>query len=115
LRKIAFPGTAARVIWAGTDRFLAEDYFLALDKKARARAEVLFRKMADVGEIRNELHFRHEGDGIYCFKPGQHRFPCFRDGRDVIVTHGFKKQRDKMPKGEFERAREARRRYEEAK
>ena len=87
---------------------MAHEYFQGLPKPEKARAEVLFQRMADLGSIHNIEHFRNEGDGIYCFKPGRHRFPCFFHGTDVVVTHGFKKQSPKMPPHELERARHAR-------
>jgi DNA repair protein RadC len=33
-----------------------------------------------------------------------HRFPCVFHGRDVVITHGYKKESQKMPRAEFERA-----------
>lgn len=68
----------------------------------------LFRRYADLGQIWNKQQFNHEGDGIYAFKPGNHRFVCFLRERDAIVTHGYKKQGDKMPRREFARAIEIR-------
>jgi phage-related protein len=115
LPKIAFVGVGARIVWAGSHRFLAEDYLNGLEIQAKSRAEALFKKMAAEGKIWNEEKFRHEGDGIYCFKPQGHRFPSFRDGNDYVVTHGFKKQSGKMPQNEMDRAKEARRQYKERK
>jgi len=71
--------------------------------------------MAEVGYITNDQHFRSEGEDIFCFKPHGHRFACFFDGPNVVVTHGFKKQHQKMPPNERARARTIRRAYLQSK
>jgi phage-related protein len=99
-------------LWAfANGGYPGQEYFLALPDGVRAKAERLLRRMADIGRITNPDLFRPEGDGIYCFKPYGHRFACFFDGLDVVVTHGFKKQGQKMPKNEFTRAASVRRQY----
>lgn len=63
------------------------------------------------GELSKEL-----GDGLLEFRPGVLRILWFYDaGRVVVCSHGFVKRSRKTPKGEIDRAREARRRYFEAK
>jgi hypothetical protein len=65
----------------------------------------LFKLMAEEGKILNITKFCHEGDGIYAFKPKPHRFLCFFFvGKKIIVTNGFEKKQDDLPKTEKERA-----------
>ncbi len=79
------------------------------DKEKLAKIVAKFKKLADAGEIHNELQFKHIKDHIWEVKIGQFRFPCFRYKNDWIVTHGFKKKQDKWPPGELERANRIRR------
>ena len=68
--------------------------------------------MGDFGKIYDTTKFRNEGDGIYAFKPQPDRYlSFFTDGREVIVTNGFKKKTDKLPKNEKELAMKHRRDY----
>jgi mRNA-degrading endonuclease RelE of RelBE toxin-antitoxin system len=61
--------------------------------------------MGDVGEIRNKEKFRNEGDKIYAFKPQPHRVLCFFfDGNKIILTNAFKKNQQKLPKTEKDKA-----------
>ena len=51
--------------------------------------------MAEIGKILNITKFRHEGDGIYAFKPKPDRFLCFfYAGKKIIITNVFKKKKD---------------------
>jgi len=47
-------------------------------------------------------------------KPGKHCFPCFFHGPEVVITHGYKKEHQKMPRAEFERGAKIRAAYLEA-
>lgn len=76
-------------------RFRAKDYYDSLNDSERAKFQVLFERMAEIGIIRNYEHFRGEEGHISCFKRGQHRLACFRDGGDVMLVHGFRKKSDK--------------------
>jgi len=59
------------------------------------------KKMGEIGKINNIEKFRNEGDGIYAFKPQPDRYlSFFTDGKKIIVTNGFKKKTDKLPKNE---------------
>ena len=54
-----------------------------------------------------------ECDGIYAFKPKPHRFLCFFvKGKKLIITNGFIKKSDKLPKNEKEKALKRREDYE---
>ena len=66
---------------------------------------VLIKKMGDLGKIYDKTKFRNEGDGIYAFKPQPDRYLSFFSvGKKIIVTNGFKKKTEKLPKNEKELA-----------
>jgi hypothetical protein len=90
-------GTKTNLAWAAgaSGRFRGKEYFDKLDERDQARFDALFRRMATTGEIRNEELFRHEFDDIYCFKRGQHRLACYREGKTLMLIHGFRKKSDK--------------------
>ena len=76
-----------------------------MSRSDRVKLENLLRVMGDIGQIRNKTKFRSEGDQLYAFKPQPHRFLCFFvKGRKIIITNGFVKKQDKLPKSEKERA-----------
>jgi hypothetical protein len=86
---------------------------------ARARFLQLFQQMADYGRV-SPKRFSVEMQGLYAFKHEvrkvQIRFPCFPDGPDWILTHGFfkpgaKKGRGQWPENEVNRALEIRAEY----
>ena len=73
---------------------------------------ILVKKMGDFGKIYDITKFRNEGDGIYAFKPQPDRYlSFFTDGREIVVTNGFKKKTDKLPKNEKELAIKYRKDY----
>jgi hypothetical protein len=78
-----------------SDRFHAQDYFDHLTAPEKAKFTALFERMARDGRIVNEELFRRESGNIHCFKRGQHRLACFREGTDLLLTNGFRKKRDK--------------------
>jgi hypothetical protein len=65
---------------------------------------VLFRRIGQDGRIGNPEHFAHEQGDIWTFKRHQHRIPCFQDGKCFVLTHGFKKKRNKWHRSDFEAA-----------
>jgi phage-related protein len=69
--------------------------------------------MGDMGQIRDTTKFNYEHDGIYAFKPKPFRFLAFFfEGKKIIVTHAFKKQQQKLPRTEKERAMLIKKEYE---
>jgi hypothetical protein len=106
LDTLAYAGQVKTVIWAAdaSGRRHGQEYFDDLPDKERAKIEALLHWMGDRGEIRNKEKFRPEGDGVFCFKSGLHRLPCFFDGKNVVITHGFHKRHPKMPSEERVRA-----------
>lgn len=60
---------------------------------------LLFKRMGDTGKILDKTKFRNEHDGVYAFKPQPDRFlSFFTSDKKIIVTEGFLKKGDKLPK-----------------
>ena len=69
-----------------------------------------------MGKIFDIKKFRNEGDGIYAFKPQPDRYlSFFTIGKEIIVTNGFKKKTDKLPKNEKDFAQKCKKDYLERK
>lgn len=75
---------------------------------------VLFKRLGDEGRIGNEEKFKRiEGTGFFEFKAFQVRMPCYYTaGRRVVITHGFRKQADRIRRSELRRAENIRSEYE---
>jgi phage-related protein len=94
----------------------AFDYFLEMSREQRRKFFALVKKMGDTGKILDITKFRNEGDGIYAFKPQPDRYlSFFTYNRKIIVTNGFKKKTEKLPKNEKELAMKYRQDYLERK
>ncbi|MCL2721521.1 MAG: type II toxin-antitoxin system RelE/ParE family toxin [Treponema sp.] len=77
------------------------DYFMESTEDLQDKFLILIKRMGDFGKIHDITKFRNEGDGIYAFKPQPDRYlSFFTDGRKIIITNGFKKKTDKLPKNE---------------
>ncbi len=86
---------------------LAIDFLDSLTDKEQAQLSALFQRLADTGKIWNEQKFKHlEGcEGLFEFKADENRVFCFfYVGKKVILTHGFRKKKQKTPKEEIQRA-----------
>jgi len=95
---------------------VANEFYLKTDEGLQRKFLVLVKKIGDFGKIYDTLKFRNEGDGIYAFKPQPDRYlSFFTDSKKIIVTNGFKKKTDKLPKIEKKRAMEYRNEYFERK
>ena len=80
---------------------VAYDYFSKLPEDLQDKFLVLVKKMGDFGKILDITKFRNEGDSIYAFKPQPDRYlSFFTDNKKIIVTNGFKKKTEKLPKNE---------------
>ena len=90
----------------------AYSYFEDASEDLQNKFLVLVKKMGDFGKIYDTTRFRNEGDGIYAFKPQPDRYlSFFTDGREIIVTNGFRKKTDKLPKKEKDLAMNYRKDY----
>ncbi len=77
------------------------NYFEKLPDSLKIKTLVLFKRFADVGEIKDKTKFNFEGDALFAFKPKPHRFLCFFiKGHKIIFTNAFIKNSDKLPKNE---------------
>lgn len=87
---------------------LAADFIDELPESEQKKIIRLLKEFGDRGEIHNTEKFRLEQKPIYAFKSYQVRIPCFylpdRPRRTVVLTHGFMKQADKLPRRELEKA-----------
>ncbi len=89
------------------------DYFEKLPESFQIKTLALFKRFAEIGEIKDNTKFNFEGDALFAFKPIPHRFLCFFvKGKKIIVTNAFHKKTDKLPKNEKERALKRREDYE---
>lgn len=104
---IAYRGREFQIEWYFTvnGKRPALDYAETLSENDKVKFENLLRLMGDLGKIHNQEKFRFEGDQIYAFKPQPHRFLCFFfDGKKIIITNGFVKKQNQLPKSEKEKA-----------
>ena len=104
---IAYSSDAFTIEWYFEEHGRSEalEYYSQLNAHDRIQLLKLFKRMGDVGEIRDKTKFRFEGDKIYAFKPQPERFLCFfYEGKKIIVTNGFRKKQQKLPMLEKESA-----------
>ncbi|MDR1785682.1 MAG: type II toxin-antitoxin system RelE/ParE family toxin [Spirochaetaceae bacterium] len=81
------------------------DYFLSTLPEQKRKFLILAKKIGDFGKIYDKTKFRNEGDGIYAFKPQPDRYlSFFTQAKKIIVTNGFLKKTNKLPKTEKELA-----------
>ena len=91
---------------------VAYDFFIEMSLEQRRKFFALVKRMGDSGKILDITKFRNEGDGIYAFKPQPDRYlSFFTDNKKIIVTNGFRKRTEKIPKNEKELAMKYRQDY----
>lgn len=104
---IAYQGDKYTIEWYYTENgeSPALDYYNALNQGQRLKLLYLLKRMGDIGKIIDSTKFNSEGDQIFAFKPQPDRFLCFfvKKGK-IIITNGFCKKQQKLPKAEKERA-----------
>ncbi|MFO0806071.1 MAG: hypothetical protein U0791_23445 [Gemmataceae bacterium] len=90
------------------------------DKTAMVRFLNIFQQFANYGVVAPKRLLKYEKNGLLAFKDEvrnvQVRFPCFPDGRRMLLTHGFLKRGvggglGKWLDSEFERAERIRAEY----
>ena len=90
------------------------DYFEACEEVAQASLLFLVKRMADIGHIYDDTKFRIEDrrNKIYCFKPKRERFFCFFfTGKKIVITSAHTKKKQKLDRGELNKAIQIRRQY----
>jgi hypothetical protein len=84
------------------DDFLNDPKEVTKDQKVKLAA--LMRRYAEIGRLKDEQLHRLKGGvrDFWVIKAHQHRLYFFKEGNArIIITHGFKKQTDKLrPKEE---------------
>jgi len=95
---------------------VSHEFYQNATEELQRKFLVLARRLGDSGKIFDKTKFRHEADGIYAFKPQPDRYlSFFTDGKKIIVTNGFRKKTDKLPKTEKDLAMKYRQDYFERK
>ena len=93
---------------AETNEFSSvREYFEACDDATQASLLHLAKRISDTGSIYDDTKFRIEDrkHKIYCFKPKSERFFCFFfTGREIIITSGYTKKKQKLDRRELEKA-----------
>ena len=111
---IAYKGQYFTVEWFydSTGYSQAFEYFESTSQSQKRKFFVLIKRIAEFGKIMDITKFRNEGDDIYAFKPKPDRYLCFFiRGKKIIITNGFCKRTDKLPKNEKEKSLNAKEVY----
>jgi phage-related protein len=107
-RPIAYKGRAFTIAYVvdRNGRSPGKEFFDALPREDQAKVMSLFGRLGDYGSISNPEKFRKLEGNCYEFKSFQIRMPCFfLPAGLVLITHGFRKKRDRTPREEIERAK----------
>ena len=100
---IAYKGKAFTVEWFFNDKGKSEalEFFETLSNTQKRKTLMLFKRIGDFGKISDITKFRNEGEKIFAFKPQPDRFLSFFSvGKKIVVTNGFRKKAQKLPKKE---------------
>lgn len=109
-RIVAYEGEILTIAYARDKdgRAPGADFFDGLSISEQAKLLSLFRLLADKRATHNTEKFGDLGDGLFEFKSFQIRMPYAYAKPErglVLITHGFRKKKDKTPPAEIERAR----------
>ncbi len=113
-KHIAYEGRIFRIEWYVDEKGESQalDFADSMPENHIGKLIHLFEVMGDIGKIHDITKFRHEGDQIYAFKPQPYRFlSFFAVGKKIIITNGFRKDKDKLDPGEKDLAEKARAEY----
>ena len=100
---IAYEGETLTVEWFFDEKGKSDalDFFEALSNTQKRKTLMLFKRIGDFGKISDITKFRNEGEKIFAFKPQPERFlSFFYAGKKIVVTNGFRKKAQKLPKKE---------------
>jgi len=90
------------------------EYIDDLSSKDQNAILPLLAQLSTHGRLNNTEKCESEGDGVFALKPSQIRLVFFYDAvkrRVIIITHGYRKKSQKMPRKEFNKAVNFRTRY----
>ncbi len=113
-KHIAYDGPEFRIEWYVDEngQSMALDYANDMPESHIGKLMHLFEVMGDIGKIHDITRFRNEGDKIYTFKPHPYRFlSFFAVGKKIIITNGFKKDKNRLDPAEKDLAIKARTDY----
>ena len=100
---IAYEGESLTVEWFFNEKGKSEalDFFETLSDTQKRKTLMLFKRIGDFGKISDITKFRNEGEKIFAFKPQPDRFlSFFYVGKKIVITNGFRKKAQKLPKKE---------------
>ena len=100
---IAYKGEALTVEWFFNEKGKSEalDFFETLSNAQKRKTLMLFKRIGDFGKIFDITKFRNEGEKIFVFKPQPDRcLSFFYVGKKIVITNGFRKKAQKLPKEE---------------
>ena len=100
---IAYEGEALTVEWFFDEKGKSDalDFFEALSNTEKRKTLMLFKRIGDFGKISDITKFRNEGEKIFAFKPQPERFlSFFYAEKKIVITNGFRKKTQKLPKKE---------------
>ena len=104
---VAYEGQQFTIEWFFDENGSSEslDYFNKMSLPQKRKILMLFKRIGDFGKISDITKFRNEGDQIFAFKPQPDRLlSFFYVGKKIIVTNGYLKKSQKMPKSEKTKA-----------
>ncbi len=91
---------------------LVRDYLQGLPSSTQSKVLALIRRYAEYGPPRNPERNKKITDVLWELKSFQARLLYFFDGQKrIVITHGFTKKRDDIPKAEIEKALRLRDQY----
>ena len=100
---IAYEGEALTVEWFFDEKGKSDalEFFESLSNTQKRKTLMLFKRIGDFGKISDITKFRNEGEKIFVFKPQPERFlSFFYAGKKIVVTNGFRKKAQKLPRKE---------------
>lgn len=110
-RPIAYQGVMFTIAFARlkSGQSPGAEFYDALPIQDKAKLDNLFRLLADTGRIANpeKSGVLDRTERLFEFKSFQIRMPCAyaKERGLIIITHGFRKKRNRTPTTEIERAR----------
>ncbi|MDX9800297.1 MAG: type II toxin-antitoxin system RelE/ParE family toxin [Spirochaetia bacterium] len=115
---IVYTGQCFTIEWYydSTGYSQAFEFFKSTSQAQKRKFFVLVKRIAEFGKIMDITKFRNEGNEIYAFKPQPDRYLCFfMKGKKIIITNGFSKRTDKLPKKEKEKSIKAMEDYKQGR
>ena len=106
-RPVAYNGHRYTIVYAvcRNEESPGEEFYNGLQDADEAKLNKLFEYLGDHGTIRNQEKFKKLDETFFEFKSHQIRMPCYFTASGlVIVTHGFRKKKDKTTPAEIRRA-----------